>query len=38
VQPQHEEPLCLADLLRGVTAENHHGEWEAGPAVGKEVW
>ena len=38
VQPQHEEPLCLADLLRGVTAENHHGEWEAGPAVGNEVW
>jgi antitoxin MazE len=38
VQPQSEEPLRLADLLSGVTAENRHGEWETGPAVGKEVW
>ena len=38
VQPQAEEPLCLADLLRGVTAENRHGEWETGPAVGREIW
>jgi antitoxin MazE len=38
VQRQSEEPLYLADLLRGVTAENRHGEWETGPAAGKEVW
>lgn len=38
VQRQSEEPLCLEELLRGVTAENLHGEWETGPAVGKEVW
>ena len=38
VQPQAEEPLCLADLLRGVTAENRHGEWDTGPAVGREIW
>jgi antitoxin MazE len=38
VQARPEEPLHLADLLRGVTAENLHGEWETGPAAGKEVW
>jgi antitoxin MazE len=38
VQRPSEEPLCLAELLRGVTSENLHGEWEMGPAVGKEVW
>ena len=38
VQPHCEKPLCLADLLSGVTAENVHGEWETGPAVGREVW
>jgi antitoxin MazE len=38
VQPHEEEPSSLEDLLRGVTAENLHGEWHTGPAVGKEVW
>ena len=38
VQPHCEEPLRLDDLLRGVTEENLHGEWDTGPAVGKEVW
>ncbi len=38
VQPQSEEPLRLDDLLRGITAENRHGEWETGPPVGREVW
>jgi antitoxin MazE len=33
-----QEPLTLEDLLRGVTDENLHGEWDTGPAVGKEVW
>ncbi len=38
VQPHKEEPCLLEDLLRGVTPENLHGEWDTGPAVGKEVW
>ena len=29
------EPM-LDDLLRGVTDENLHGEWDTGPAVGRE--
>jgi antitoxin MazE len=33
-----EEPLTLDELLRGVTDQNLHGEWDTGPAVGKEVW
>jgi antitoxin MazE len=31
-------PLTLDELLRGVTDENLHGEWDTGPAVGKEAW
>jgi hypothetical protein len=27
----------LEELLRGVTPENLHGEWDTGPAVGREV-
>lgn len=38
IQPRSEEPLELDDLLRGVTEENLHGEWDTGPAVGKEIW
>lgn len=38
VQPHSEEPLSLADLLRAVTDENLHHEWDTGPAVGKEIW
>jgi antitoxin MazE len=38
VQPLKPEPFTLAQLLRGVTDENLPGEWETGPAVGKEVW
>ncbi len=37
IQPHSEEPLSLADLLRGVTDENLHREWDTGPAVGKEI-
>ena len=28
----------LDELLRGITADNLHGEWDTGLAVGKEVW
>jgi antitoxin MazE len=38
VYPHCEEPLALDDLLAGITDENLHGEWDIGPAVGKELW
>jgi len=38
IQIEAVEPLRLEDLLRGITDENLHGEWQTGPAVGKEVW
>jgi antitoxin MazE len=31
-------PLTLEELLRGITDDNLPGEWETGPATGKEVW
>ena len=38
VQAVAPQPPTLKDLLRGVTARNLHGEWDTGPAVGREVW
>ena len=38
VQPVAPEPPTLKELLRGVTDENLHNEWDTGPAVGREVW
>jgi antitoxin MazE len=38
VQPLKPQPLTLEQLLRGVTDDNLPGEWDTGPAVGKEVW
>jgi len=38
VQPITPQPLTLDQLLRGITDENLPGEWDTGPAVGKEVW
>lgn len=38
IQALDQEPLTLGELLRGVTDENLHGEWDTGPAVGREVW
>jgi antitoxin MazE len=38
IEPLPPEPLTLDELLRGVTDENLHGEWDTGPAVGREVW
>ena len=32
------QPLMLDELLRGVTDDNTPGEWDTGPATGKEVW
>ncbi len=38
IQPLVQHPLALDDLLKGVTDENLHGEWDTGPAIGREVW
>lgn len=38
VQALTPEPLTLDELLRGVTDQNLHGEWDTGPAVGREIW
>lgn len=38
VQPLRPQPLSLEELLSGVTDENIPGEWDTGPAIGKEVW
>lgn len=38
IQPITPPALSLEDLLRGITDENLPGEWETGPAAGKEVW
>lgn len=38
VNPVIQQPLTLDELLRNVTDENIPGEWNTGPAVGKEVW
>ncbi len=38
VRPIAEAPFTLEELLRGVTDANLPGEWDTGPAVGKEVW
>jgi antitoxin MazE len=32
-----DEPT-LEELVRGITDENRHGEWDTGPAVGREIW
>jgi antitoxin MazE len=38
IQPAANDPPTLEELLRGVTDENLHGEWDTGPAVGREIW
>jgi antitoxin MazE len=38
VRPIIPEALTLDELLRGITDENLHGEWDTGPAIGKEIW
>jgi antitoxin MazE len=38
VNPRAAEPITLDELLRGITPDNLHGEWETGPAIGKELW
>jgi antitoxin MazE len=32
------EPPTLNELLRGISRDNLHGEWDTGQAAGKEIW
>jgi antitoxin MazE len=38
IQPVTPQPPTLDELLRGITDDNIPGEWDTGPAVGKEGW
>ncbi|HZV05682.1 MAG TPA: AbrB/MazE/SpoVT family DNA-binding domain-containing protein [Gemmataceae bacterium] len=38
VEPVAPKPPTLEELLRDVTDENLHDEWDTGPAAGKEAW
>ena len=38
VRPVAPQPLTLEELLRGITDDNLPGEWDTGPATGKEAW
>jgi antitoxin MazE len=38
VRPVAPQAPTLEELLRGVTADNLPGEWDTGPATGKELW
>ena len=38
IRPLGPEAPTLEELLRGVTDQNLHGEWDTGPAVGREAW
>ena len=38
LEPVAETPPTLAELLDAVSDDNLHGEVDAGPAEGREVW
>ena len=38
IVPLPEPELTLEQLLKGVTKHNLHGEFNTGPAQGKEIW
>jgi antitoxin MazE len=38
VNPVPLTPVSLEELLRGITQDNIHGEWDTGPPVGRELW
>ena len=38
VEPVVEPGPTLEQLLAGITEQNLHGEFDTGPAVGKETW
>ncbi|HLY24952.1 MAG TPA: AbrB/MazE/SpoVT family DNA-binding domain-containing protein [Aggregatilineales bacterium] len=38
LKPRKAQEYSLDELLAGITPENRPGEWDMGPAVGKESW
>jgi antitoxin MazE len=38
VNPVPSESLSLKELVRGITRDNVHAEWDTGQAVGRELW
>lgn len=36
--PEKGKTYALDELLKGVTPENRHDEWDTGPTVGHESW
>jgi antitoxin MazE len=38
IEPVTPYAPTLEELLEGVTPENIHGEWDTGPAQGRESW
>jgi antitoxin MazE len=38
VTPEREPKWRLEELLKDVTQDNIHREWETGPAEGDEIW
>ena len=38
IRPVRKRRYRLADLLKGITAENCHGEVDWGRPVGREIW
>jgi len=38
ITPIEEKVYSLEKLLKGVTKNNLHGEFDTGAAVGKEIW
>ena len=38
ISPVQRRAVTLAELLDKITDENLHGEWDTGPAVGRESW
>jgi antitoxin MazE len=38
IEPVREKKYKLADLLKGITKDNIHGEIDFGKPEGKEVW
>lgn len=38
VKPERQRPYTLAQLLKGITKRNRHGECDWGEPVGRETW
>ncbi len=38
IEPQPQKPYDLADLVKGITRANLHGEVDFGDSVGREAW